>query len=602
MSTPASLLWDHRTDLRQATRALCALLDVHAHVRHGTDMRDASELIAGLVQMDDALRDTVTACISDRFDRLSEMAREARDTNQPRDYGFDAAVNTLLDTAGLIGLQGWLDANELTVLFEALSRIVGSRADAAERFLQKLIWCYTECEDRDRAGAALRALAADAEVTRGMEANQVAAYFLMVAGTMLGVSLPSVRSTFNSEQAAEQHAPEGSLYAERRRTALQRVAALIGSAPYGAQAQYTRMHRSVAHWTLLDTVRMWWRDPESDSALTLAWATATLDERRDTIDYLLGEDADITPEGRTRSPLALALVLLASDGRHPDDVLTQRIGRARWSEHRVLALELHDRLPPQFAELLSHVRRYDLTHLRQAVHASAQGWNLNLWSPFKGLEPPGEGPEAPELEAVWNDHAALERLVSSDPPPSRATLLRLAVHPYWRVRYLIASGCSDRDVLTAVVTYGPSVDDGVCGEVLLNPDAPSDVIELAYQRVRPGYATRAPVSEGPYAPYSKDLHAARNQATPPSVLAYVYTQLAFAPSETTGTRRALAANKATPPHVLAALATDDDHEVRAEVAMNASTRPEVVRALCRDPVEMVRTQAAMNPRVCAEWL
>ena len=60
-------------------------------------------------------------------------------------------------------------------------------------------------------------------------------------------------------------------------------------------------------------------------------------------------------------------------------------------------------------------------------------------------------------------------------------------------------------------------------------------------------------------------------------------------------RRWAAGNAATPPAVLAALATDSDRDVRELAARNPSTPPAALAALATDADSYVRSQAARNP-------
>ena len=225
MGAPLSVLTEHRDDLGRATRLLCNVLDAHGEPRFWSELNDACELLAGLAQMDDGLRDVVIAHISDQFDRVHDLARERTMAREPA--SFIDGIRVLLDTAGLIGPTGWLATDDLTQLFDALCNVVGRRKYAAEKFLTRLAACYAECDDRLRAGAALRTLTADFEVMEGIEANEMAAHVLVTAGKLLGVALPNVRVRYIPESASAQLAAEGSLFAERRRVAAQRVAAAL---------------------------------------------------------------------------------------------------------------------------------------------------------------------------------------------------------------------------------------------------------------------------------------------------------------------------------------------------------------------------------------
>ena len=353
---------------------------------------------------------------------------------------------------------------------------------------------------------------------------------------------------------------------------------------------------------LLNAIEHTWLDDGAASNLRALWKVATSRERSAATDYLLNVGGVILDSKRSKSGLMLALDLFAVDRRSPAGLAKLLATFVYSSKHRCLAVEARVDLPVEIRIHCDSADWYDPEKGRQTLNRRPEHLKVTATSQRRlGVPVPDDDGDLPDLGAIWNNPLEIERVLEASPGPGRAVLLELSKHPDGRVRMIIAHTYSDREILATLIQASPLEDAAVFGEVFLSPTTPSELIELAYQRHRPSYASGSFSAPGPL--FYRDGWAARNENSPRKLLTYLHRFMLKCDKEHRFLLgRYLSENRSTPAPILARLAREDDVEARNNVAANLSTRAETVRQLCGDSSERGRDSCAVNPMCCPEWL
>lgn len=353
---------------------------------------------------------------------------------------------------------------------------------------------------------------------------------------------------------------------------------------------------------LLNAIKQTWLDDRVASNLRALWKVSTSRERSAATDYLLSVGGVILDSGSTKSGLMFALDLFAVDRRSPVSLAKLLATSVCSSKHRCLAVEARADLPVEIRNHCDSADRYDPEEGRQTLNRQPELLKVTATSQRRmGVPVPDDDGDRPDLAAIWNNPLEIERLLEASPGPGRTVLKELSKHPDGRVRLNIAHRYSDREILTSLIENSPLEGSGVFGEVFLSPTTPAELIELAYVRHRPSYASGSFSAPGPL--FYRDGWAARNGNAPPRLLTYLHEFMLRCDKEDRSLLgRYLSENPSTPAPILAGLAGEEDVEVRKNVAANLSTSAGTVHQLCGDGSEMVRYWCAVNPITCPEWL